>query len=99
VIKLKGKIAVVTGGTSGIGLATAKRFVAEGATVFVTGRRDRELQYAVLELGDTGVRHRSQCLDRRNQGIPGFQRLCRDEKRRFDPNFGLLVASSACGCS
>ena len=38
--KLEGRIALVTGGTSGIGLATAKRFVAEGAYVFITGRRD-----------------------------------------------------------
>jgi len=40
--KLDGKIAVVTGGTSGIGLATAKRFIAEGAYVFITGRRQAE---------------------------------------------------------
>jgi NAD(P)-dependent dehydrogenase (short-subunit alcohol dehydrogenase family) len=45
--KLEGKIAVVTGGTSGIGLATAKRFTAEGARVFVTGRRQAELDAAV----------------------------------------------------
>ena len=38
--KVDGKIALVTGGRSGIGLATAKRFVAEGAYVFITGRRD-----------------------------------------------------------
>ena len=41
--KLDGRIALVTGGTSGIGLATAKRFVAEGAYVFITGRREKEL--------------------------------------------------------
>jgi NAD(P)-dependent dehydrogenase (short-subunit alcohol dehydrogenase family) len=49
--KLDGKIALVTGGSSGIGLATAKRFVAEGATVFITGRRETELAAAVSETG------------------------------------------------
>jgi NAD(P)-dependent dehydrogenase (short-subunit alcohol dehydrogenase family) len=55
--KLDGKIALVTGGNSGIGLATAKRFVAEGAYVFVTGRRDAELAAAVKDIGKsvTGV--------------------------------------------
>jgi NAD(P)-dependent dehydrogenase (short-subunit alcohol dehydrogenase family) len=49
---LKGKIAVITGGSSGIGLATAKRFVQEGAYVFITGRRKAELDKAVAEIGD-----------------------------------------------
>jgi NAD(P)-dependent dehydrogenase (short-subunit alcohol dehydrogenase family) len=49
--KLEGKIALVTGGNSGIGLATAKRFVNEGAFVFITGRRDPELAAAVKEIG------------------------------------------------
>jgi NAD(P)-dependent dehydrogenase (short-subunit alcohol dehydrogenase family) len=49
--KLDGKIALVTGGTSGIGLATAKQFVREGAYVFITGRRDPELAAAVKEIG------------------------------------------------
>src|SRR5271168_3635702 len=55
--KLDGKIALVTGGTSGIGLATAKRFVAEGAYVFITGRREKELASAVESIGEcvTGV--------------------------------------------
>ena len=49
--KLDGKIAVVTGGNSGIGLATAKRLVADGAYVFITGRRKRELDIAVEQIG------------------------------------------------
>jgi NAD(P)-dependent dehydrogenase (short-subunit alcohol dehydrogenase family) len=55
--KLEGKIALITGGNSGIGLATAKQFVSEGAYVFITGRRDPELAAAVKEIGRnvTGV--------------------------------------------
>jgi NAD(P)-dependent dehydrogenase (short-subunit alcohol dehydrogenase family) len=55
--KLDGKIALVTGGNSGIGLATAKEFVNEGAYVFITGRREAELARAVKEIGKniTGV--------------------------------------------
>src|ERR1700681_3527127 len=53
--KLEGKIALVTGGNSGIGLATAKRFVNEGAYVFMTSRRDRELAAAVKEIGSNVV--------------------------------------------
>ena len=49
--KLEGKIALVTGGNSGIGLATAKQFVTEGAYVFITGRREPELAAAVKEIG------------------------------------------------
>ncbi len=55
--KLEGKTALITGGNSGIGLATAKQFVNEGAYVFITGRRDPELAAAVTEIGRnvTGV--------------------------------------------
>ncbi len=53
--KLAGKIALITGGNSGIGLATAKRFVDEGAFVFITGRRQAELDAAVQELGSSAV--------------------------------------------
>jgi NAD(P)-dependent dehydrogenase (short-subunit alcohol dehydrogenase family) len=55
--KLEGKIALITGGNSGIGLATAKQIVNEGAYVFITGRRESELTRAVREIGKnvTGV--------------------------------------------
>ena len=55
--RLDGKIAVITGGNSGIGLATAQRFVQEGAYVFITGRRQSELDKAVKQIGKnaTGV--------------------------------------------
>jgi NAD(P)-dependent dehydrogenase (short-subunit alcohol dehydrogenase family) len=55
--KLQGKIAVITGGNSGIGLATAEQFVAEGAYVYITGRRQQQLDAAVARIGRnvTGV--------------------------------------------
>jgi len=49
--KLAGKIALITGGSSGLGLATAKQFIAEGAYVFITGRRQPELDAAAKEIG------------------------------------------------
>ena len=52
---LQGKIAVITGGSSGIGLTTAKRFVKEGAYVFITGRRQAELDKAVAEIGSNVI--------------------------------------------
>ena len=56
--KLDGKVALVTGGNGGIGFATAQEFVGEGAYVFVTGRREKELAAAVKEIGRnvTGIR-------------------------------------------
>src|ERR671930_79368 len=53
--KLDGKIAVITGGNSGIGLATAQRFVEDGAYVFITGRRQSELDAAVKHIGENNV--------------------------------------------
>ena len=93
---LAGKTAVITGGSTGIGFATAKRFVDEGAHVFITGRRQAELEVAVKELGDnaTGVQgdvSNAEDLDRlyagrRRQRPTHRRRLrqCRDPRRRAD---------------
>jgi NAD(P)-dependent dehydrogenase (short-subunit alcohol dehydrogenase family) len=82
---LKGKTAVITGGTTGIGLATAKRFVEEGAHVFITGRRQAELDAAVNELGDnaTGIQgdvSKAEDLDRLYAAVA-------DSGRRLDVVF------------
>ena len=50
--KLDGKVAVITGASSGIGLATTKLFVAEGTFVYLTGRRQKELDAAVSQIGE-----------------------------------------------
>ena len=77
--KLQGNLAVVTGGTTGIGFATAKRFVDEGAFVFITGRRQKELDEAVKAIGGNVVRVRGdvsklQDLDRLYETVKARER-------------------------
>jgi NAD(P)-dependent dehydrogenase (short-subunit alcohol dehydrogenase family) len=80
--KLDGKIAVVTGGNSGIGLGTAKRFVAEGAYVFITGRRKPELDAAVKQIGKnaTGVQSDVSKLD----DLDKLYATVKEQKGRLD---------------
>lgn len=89
--KLAGKIALVTGGTSGLGLATAKRFVAEGAKVVVMGRRPAELEAAVKELGESaiGVRGDVSILS----DLDALYRTIRDTHGRLD----ILFANAGGG--
>ena len=83
--KLEGKIGLITGGTSGIGLAAAKRFVDEGAYVFITGRRERELTTAVKEIGRsvTGVQSDVSKLD----DLDRLFAQIKHEKNRLDVVF------------
>lgn len=83
--KLEGKIALITGGNSGIGLATAKQFVNEGAYVFITGRREPELAAAVKEIGRnvTGVQGDVANLDDLDRLFAQIKR----EKTRLDVVF------------
>ena len=82
---LTGKTAVITGGSTGIGFATAKRFIDEGAYVFVTGRRQAELETAVKELGDnaTGV----QGDVSRQEDVDRLYEVVADSGRRIDVVF------------
>lgn len=90
--KLDGKIAVVTGGSSGLGLAMARRFAAEGAFVYITGRRQSELDKAIAEIGPNAVSVRGDIgeLD----DIEQLMATVRREKGRIDilvPNSGMVA--------
>jgi NADP-dependent 3-hydroxy acid dehydrogenase YdfG len=63
-MRLKGRVALITGGNSGIGLATAKLFVAEGARVAIIGRNQKTLEAAALELGSETFAMRVDVTDR-----------------------------------
>jgi NAD(P)-dependent dehydrogenase (short-subunit alcohol dehydrogenase family) len=89
--KLEGKVAVITGGSSGMALASAKRFVEEGAYVFITGRRQQMLDEAVKLIGRnvTGVRGDASNLD-------DLDRLF-DTVRREKGKIDVLFASAGMG--
>jgi NAD(P)-dependent dehydrogenase (short-subunit alcohol dehydrogenase family) len=89
--KLQGKVAVITGATSGMALASAKRFVAEGAYVFITGRRQKELDSAVASIGRsvTGVRGDAGNL----ADLDLLYRTVKDQKGHID----VLYASAGLG--
>ncbi|HCN44287.1 MAG TPA: oxidoreductase [Pseudomonas sp.] len=82
--KLEGKIAIVTGGSSGIGLATAKLFASEGATVYITGRRQAELDAAAAQIGNaTGVQVDSSKVEQ----LDAFYQRVKAEHGRIDVLF------------
>jgi len=88
---LEGKTAVITGGSTGIGFATAKRFVEEGAYVFVTGRRQAELDVAVKELGDNAIGVQGDVS--KAEDLDRLYSVVADSGRRIDvvfPNAAIL---------
>lgn len=89
--KLEGKIALVTGGTTGIGFATAKRFVSEGAQVIITGRRKDVLDAAVTEIGAsaTGVQADAGSL----ADLDKLYAQIKEQHGRID----ILFANASCG--
>jgi NAD(P)-dependent dehydrogenase (short-subunit alcohol dehydrogenase family) len=89
--KLEGKVAVITGGSTGIGLATAHRFVCEGAYVFITGRRQSELDAAVEQIGKnvTGVQGDASNL----ADLDRLYSIVKEQKGRVD----VLFANAGVG--
>lgn len=83
--RLDGKVAVITGANSGIGLASAKRFVAEGARVFMTGRRQAELDAAVAEVGGSASGIQGDVSDLAD--LDRLYGIVRDEVGRIDVLF------------
>ena len=89
--KLEGKVAVITGANSGIGLASAKRFASEGARVFMTGRRQAELDTAVTEVGHNARGVRGDVADLAD--LDQLYRVVHEEAGRID----VLLANAGGG--
>jgi NAD(P)-dependent dehydrogenase (short-subunit alcohol dehydrogenase family) len=96
-VRLKDKIAVVTGGSTGIGLATAQRFVQEGAHVFIAGRRKAELAKAAELIGRNVAT--VQCDVAKLDELDRLFSTIKDEKGRVDilfANSGVMELQSIC---
>jgi NAD(P)-dependent dehydrogenase (short-subunit alcohol dehydrogenase family) len=89
--KLDGKIAVVTGGNSGIGLATAKQFAEDGAYVFITGRRQKELDAAIKQIGQNVTAVQGDVLNLKD--LDRLYETVKREKGRID----ILFANAGIG--
>jgi NAD(P)-dependent dehydrogenase (short-subunit alcohol dehydrogenase family) len=90
--KLEGKVALITGGNSGIGFATAKRFVQEGAFVYITGRRQAELEAAVTQLGPQAKAIQSDAA--KMADLDSLVDQIRNDKGRIDVLFANAGAAS-----
>ncbi len=91
--RVQGKIALITGGTSGIGLATAKLFAEEGAFVFITGRRPAELEAAVAAIGPSATGIQGDIAN-----ISDLDRLY-EEIRKTKGRLDMLFANAGLGDS
>jgi len=87
-MRLNGRVAVVTGGSSGIGLAIARRFVAEGAKVVITGRRQKELDAAVASVGGAIVGLQS------DVAVAADREMLRAEVERLHGRVDVMVANA-----
>jgi NAD(P)-dependent dehydrogenase (short-subunit alcohol dehydrogenase family) len=90
-MRLKGKVALITGGNSGIGLATAKRFIEEGASVAITGRNQETLDAATLELGPESLVIKVDVTDRK-----GMKEAIAEIVERFG-KLDILFANAGIG--